>query len=92
MQTDAFAGVFAETVAEDEKDDHHCEGESLREDFCTEEDGVINAVGQNRSTEDPEVIDEWSCRVEADKRIVVAHENAEEHMARNREEGAGDAS
>lgn len=51
MQTDAFAGVFAETVAEDEEDDHHCEGESLREDFCTEEDGVINAVGQNRSTE-----------------------------------------
>ena len=91
MLADALARLFAEAVAEEEEGYHDHQREGLREDTRAEEDGVEDAMGKDRCAEDPEAVDARGHRVEAHERIVISHEDAEEHVARNGEEGTGDA-
>lgn len=91
MHADAFAGFFAEAVAEEDEHYHEGKGEDFRKDACAEEDGVEDAMSQDRCAEDPESVDARSHRIKAHKRVVIAHQDAEEHVSGNREYCTGDA-
>lgn len=91
MHADAFAGFFAEAVAEEDEHYHEGKGEDFRKDACAEEDSVEDAMSQDRCAEDPESVDARSHRIKAHKRVVIAHQDAEEHVSGNREYCTGDA-
>ena len=83
MKLDAFACMFAKAVTEEDEDHHQRKRQSLWQGVHTEEDRVIDSVSDDRSSKYPEFGHARCRRIETHKRIVVTHEDTEEHMTRN---------
>lgn len=86
MGADAAAGLFAETVTENDEHNHENEREYLWEDICSKKDGVKDAVCQNRGSKHPKHVDLRCERVKTDKGVIISHKNTEKEVTWNGEQ------